>query len=153
MTVASAPPEPMHEEFDESSRRAGFRLHGVEPAPFDDGYSIHAPVGRFEANAFGLHDMHGNVAEWVLDQHLTGFYAECSARGVVEAPLAEPTTEYPRVVRGGSWEDPAALLRSAARVGSDESWKDQDPQIPKSIWYHTDAIGVGFRVVRPCDPE
>ena len=32
---------------------------------------------------------------------------------------------------------------------SDPSWQDQDPQIPKSIWYHTDALHVGFRIVRP----
>ena len=30
--------------------------------------------------------------------------------------------------------------RSAARMGSEEAWKQQDPQIPKSVWYHTDAI-------------
>ena len=35
------------------------------------------------------------------------------------------------------------MLRSAARVYSDAEWKKQDPQIPKSIWYHTDATFVG----------
>ena len=38
-------------------------------------------------------------------------------------------------------------LRSA--VGSDASWKQQDPQLPKSIWYETDAPWLGFRLVRP----
>jgi hypothetical protein len=41
------------------------------------------------------------------------------------------------------------LLRSAARRGSDRSWKAQDPQLPKSIWYHSDAQFVGFRIIRP----
>jgi len=63
--------------------------------------------------------------------------------------LRVPTTLYPRVVRGGSWDDDPDRLRSAARVASEAAWKDQDPQIPQSIWYHTDALGVGFRVVRP----
>ena len=41
--------------------------------------------------------------------------------------------------------------RSAARMGSSVAydWKDKDPQVPKSIWYLTDAEFVGFRVVRP----
>ena len=38
---------------------------------------------------------------------------------------------------------------SAARRGSDKSWKQQDPQLPKSIWYLTDAQFLGFRIVRP----
>ena len=57
--------------------------------------------------------------------------------------------EYDRVVRGGSWDDEAAGLRSAARRASTKDWKAQDPQIPQSIWYLTDASFVGFRVVRP----
>ncbi|MCH2100771.1 MAG: hypothetical protein MK209_02465 [Planctomycetes bacterium] len=56
---------------------------------------------------------------------------------------------YPRVVRGGSWDDDPDRLRSAARNYSRKDWKVQDPQLPKSIWYHTDATFVGFRVVRP----
>jgi hypothetical protein len=41
------------------------------------------------------------------------------------------------------------MCRSAARRGSDRSWKMQDPQLPKSIWYFSDAQFVGFRIVRP----
>ena len=40
-------------------------------------------------------------------------------------------------------------MRCAARVASDPSWKQQDPQLPKSIWYKTDAQWLGFRLVRP----
>jgi hypothetical protein len=64
-------------------------------------------------------------------------------------PLNIPDSLYSRTVRGGSWDDGAQSHRSAARLGSEESWKQQDPQIPKSVWYHTDALFVGFRVVRP----
>ena len=66
-------------------------------------------------------------------------------------PWAIPTKLYPQAVRGGSWDDDPAALRSAARRGSDKDWKQQDPQIPQSIWYFTDALFLGFRVVRPLD--
>jgi hypothetical protein len=59
------------------------------------------------------------------------------------------TRPYPHVVRGGSWDDAADKLRSAARRASDKVWKQQDPQLPKSVWYHTDAQFLGFRIVRP----
>jgi len=89
--------------------------------------------------------MHGSVSEWVLDQYVPDFYSI----EATNAPLAIPTQLYPRVVRGGGWDDEAPLLRSAAREGSSEDWKEQDPQIPQSIWYHTDAQSLGFRIVRP----
>ncbi len=111
----------------------------------DDGYS---KVGLKRPNAWGLYDMHGNVSEWVLDQYTLGFYDACS-ESTIKNPLLVPTKLYPRVVRGGGWDEDAPMLRSAARKSSNEDWKDLDPQIPKSIWYHTDALSVGFRVVRP----
>ena len=105
------------------------------------------PVGTYKPNPWGLYDMHGNVAEWVLDQHDTEFYGKTEPGAV--NPVNAPLELYPRVVRGGSWQDEPELLRSAARLGSTEDWKYQDPQEPQSIWYHTDALHVGLRVVRP----
>jgi formylglycine-generating enzyme required for sulfatase activity len=103
-------------------------------------------VGLKKPNPWGLHDMHGNVAEWVLDQHTTeGYPADLRA----ENPLLVPKTLYPRVVRGGGWNQDAVALRSGAREGSTEDWIAQDPQSPVSIWYLTDALHVGFRIVRP----
>ena len=58
-------------------------------------------------------------------------------------------TPYPQVAKGGSWDDDPNKLRSAARRFSAKSWKMQDPQLPKSIWYLTDAQFLGFRLVRP----
>jgi formylglycine-generating enzyme required for sulfatase activity len=115
---------------------------------FDNSDEQYQKVGQKKANAWGLHDMHGNVAEWVLDQLTEGGYpAPASAERI--NPVQVPTKMYPRVVRGGSWLDDPEALRSAARQGSTVQWKRQDPQIPQSIWYHTDADFVGFRVVRP----
>ena len=94
-------------------------------------------------NNWGLYDMHGNVMEWTLDQ-----YAPYETGARVN-PWIKATKPYPHAVRGGSWNDPANMLRCSARVPSDPSWKQQDPQLPKSIWYHTDAQWLGFRLVRP----
>jgi len=114
---------------------------------FDNGDDKYHPVGKKAPNPWGLYDMHGNVAEWVLDAHDTGYYAASEARDA--GRVNWPTKLYPRVVRGGSWDSDPEDLRSAARMGSKKGWKVQDPQLPKSIWYHTDASFVGFRVVRP----
>ena len=111
----------------------------------NDNYQI---VGGKKPNPWGLHDMHGNVAEWVLDQYAVNTYQERAGRAATD-PLIIPTTLYPRVIRGGGWDDPPEMLRSAVREGSSEEWKEQDPQIPQSIWYHTDALSVGLRIVRP----
>jgi hypothetical protein len=84
----------------------------------------------------------------VLDAFTKGGYGFLG-EGPVHTPLNKPEKLYPRTVRGGSWDDDPEWLRSAARRKSTKGWKVQDPQLPKSIWYHTDAIFVGFRLVRP----
>ncbi|QDT38066.1 formylglycine-generating enzyme family protein [Stratiformator vulcanicus] len=107
-------------------------------------------IGQLKPNAWGLFDMHGNVAEWVLDRYTPTLYPGMEGDLLVN-PVVVPkaTEEYPRVARGGSWDQPADELRSASRLSSNPDWKIQDPQIPQSIWYFTDALHVGFRVVRP----
>ena len=96
--------------------------------------------------------MHGNVAEWVVDHYDAGFYAKTPA-GALEPVVLPTERRYPYVVRGGSWDDPPARLRSAARRASSEDWNRRDPQSPQSIWWHTDATFVGFRVVRALEEE
>lgn len=108
-------------------------------------------VGRKQPNPWGLHDMLGNVVEWVLDQYDPKFYSDINAAGIVKNPWNKATAPYPLAVRGGSWDDPAEACRSAARRGSTRAWKLMDPQLPKSIWYFTDAQFVGFRIVRPLE--
>jgi formylglycine-generating enzyme required for sulfatase activity len=102
-------------------------------------------VGKKKPNPWGLYDMHGNVMEWTLDQYSPKGYLNLLS----DNPWNVATQPYPHAVRGGSWMDSPAQLRCGARVASDPSWKQQDPQLPKSIWYHTDAQGLGLRLVRP----
>lgn len=105
-------------------------------------------VASKKPNAWGLYDMHGNVAEWTLDQYNPDFYAGLT-KGTVTTPWNKPKKLYAHTLRGGSWDDDAAALRSAARQFSKPVWKQRDPQIPKSQWWFTDAPFIGFRVVRP----
>ena len=105
------------------------------------------PVGQKKPNKWGLYDMYGNVAEWTYDQYIPEFYAHLEAGAV--NPVAIPDKLYAHVIRGGSYEDKAGDLRSAARAASDPSWKQLDPQIPKSNWWFPEAPFVGMRLVRP----
>ena len=100
-------------------------------------------IGTKKPNGWGLYDMLGNVMEWTLDQYAP--YTTAPA----ENPWVKSTAPYPHAVRGGSWNDDGARVGCTVRVPSDASWKKQDPQLPKSIWYMTDAQWLGFRLVRP----
>ena len=78
-------------------------------------------VGTKKSNEWGLHDMHGNVAEWTLDQYIPTAYRKRKAG--VSNPLSEGEKVYPKVVRGGSWMSNPHRLRSAARQPSSKKWK------------------------------
>jgi formylglycine-generating enzyme required for sulfatase activity len=70
------------------------------------------PVGKKKANAFGLHDMHGNVWEWCWDW----FAADYSNRSPTDDPRG-PEKASVRVVRGGGWLGGPRYVRSAVRDG------------------------------------
>lgn len=107
--------------------------------------NVYAKVGTKKPNAWGLHDMHGNAAEWTLDEYKTDAYATLET----DNPWMVPAVFHPRVIRGGSWDDDADILRSASRTASSLKLQKRDPQIPKSFWWFTDSNFVGFRLVSP----
>lgn len=89
-------------------------------------------VGQLRPNPWGLHDMHGNVAEWCEDWWSEDYY--------VVSPATDPGGPGEgslRVVRGGGWRTPASLCRSACRSKA-------------TPWLRADDLG--FRIVRPVDP-
>jgi len=67
------------------------------------------PVGKYPPNPWGFHDMHGNVYEWCADWY--GDYPS----GAVRDPVGPADGSY-RVLRGGSWDDAAYIVRCANRI-------------------------------------
>jgi formylglycine-generating enzyme required for sulfatase activity len=102
-------------------------------------------VGQKKPNPWGLYDILGNVSEWTLDQYSEKYFDTASASD----PVIKPGSRYPRSIRGGSYLDDGSVLRSAARQHSEADWNIRDPQYPKSRWWLTDGMFVGFRVIRP----
>lgn len=114
------------------------------------------PVGSLKPNAFGIYDMHGNVAEWVIDQYSADAYQQLNAGDRTAKTVAIFGSDmYPHVIRGGGWMDPATAVRSAARIASSAALSEFDPDLPPSPHWHAsdEARNIGFRVVRSLKPE
>jgi formylglycine-generating enzyme required for sulfatase activity len=96
-----------------SPRQANYDGSGDGSGPSEANRQKTLPVGSFPANAFGLHDMHGNVSQWVEDCWHDDYTAAAPTDG--SAWLDGDCNG--RVLRGGSWGDSEVELRSAARTG------------------------------------
>jgi len=84
--------------------------HWMYETWLNDGYVWHAPVGRFRPNAFGMHNLCGNVTEWCQDS-MAGSYQGAPSDGSAFEADGNPL----RVMRGGCWAFDARYARSAAR--------------------------------------
>jgi len=126
----------------------------------DDGYN---KVKTKKPNAWGLYDMHGNVAEWVLGIYDENAYQKFKDREIKSLlihgqwdtdmrAMMHVATGSNYIVRGGSCDHLAEECRSAKREFAKPDWKEQDPMFPKSVWYYTEAPYVGFRIIRPLEP-
>ena len=98
---------------------------------YDVGGKTH-PVGQKRPNAFGLHDMHGNVSEWCWDMFDEGYYA----RSPVEDPRGPDSLQaghrVVRVFRGGDWRDSRATSgrrsgTNAIRISGPTDWGSRSP--------------------------
>ncbi|MBI2949006.1 MAG: SUMF1/EgtB/PvdO family nonheme iron enzyme [Verrucomicrobia bacterium] len=98
---------------------------------FDDRALVTVEAGRYRPNAWGLHDMHGNAAEWTRTVYRPYPYRTGDGRDAI-------ADEGLKVVRGGSWRDRPARCRSAFRL---------------SYPAYQKVFNVGFRVVIESSPE
>jgi len=92
---------------------------------FNDGVLVSSEIGRYESNCWGLHDMHGNVCEWIRTSYMSYPYREDDGRN-------DLNDAEDKVVRGGSWYDRPRRARSAFRLAYRPYQK---------------VFNVGFRVV------
>jgi len=116
----------------------------------EDGDGAYREVGKKKPNAWGLYDMHGNVAEWCFDAFDPNWYQKFSGKKVKASELINwPTKQYGRVIRGGGWESEKEDCRSARRIPSDPGMNVKDPQLPRSPHWMTEGFWIGFRVVAP----
>jgi len=108
---------------DQAAARMGATWETIEDWPeLDDGYAVHAPVDEYAANAFGLHNVHGNECEWCLDGYDSGFYGRSPPRD----PVSPHEGARYRVFRGGCFRRQAARTRSACRGQGLRTYADYD---------------------------
>jgi formylglycine-generating enzyme required for sulfatase activity len=116
----------------------------------EDGDGAYREVGKKKPNAWGLYDMHGNVAEWCMDAYDANWYQKFAGKKAKASEMINwPTSQYGRVIRGGGWESEKEDCRSARRIASEPGMNQRDPQLPKSPHWITQGFWIGFRVVSP----
>ncbi len=103
---------------DESLRREHPRARGTGGG-YDDAHAFTAPAASFAPNALGLFDVGGNAAEWCADSYDPKYYQTPFDRDPLGPPFG-----LERVIRGGSWLDEGASLRSSYRLRDAPAYHD-----------------------------
>lgn len=117
----------------------------------ENSYSRSQEPEIVKENPFGLKNMLGNVAEFCSDYYSPDAYS--AHKGTLAVDPKGPKKGTERVIRGGSFKSDAGDTRCAARdFTKTKDWLVTDPQMPKSIWWYSDCIDVGFRVVCETKP-
>ena len=125
---------------------AWFNKNSNEP----DGETGYHPIMQKKPNPWGLYDIYGNADEWCVDQYAADWYKQFDGKTTPDLQTINwPKTQYPRVLRGGSYDSEPEECRSAARLGSTRLMNAADPQIPKSPHWMSSGFTIGFRVVSP----
>jgi formylglycine-generating enzyme required for sulfatase activity len=102
-----------------------------------------------KANPFGLKNMLGNVNEFCADYYSPTAY-QAYKKGAVDPKGPKKGQEH--VIRGGSFKSDAKDVRCASRdFTKTKAWLVTDPQMPKSVWWYSDCVDIGFRVVCEVD--
>ena len=109
-------------------------------------------VGEKKPNPWGLHDMQGNVAEWVFDFYSPQAYAEAAKTSPAVNPKGPKEGDI-HVARGGDHTSAVEGLRCASRLFEEPWWRSGDPQFPKSIWWLPEMDFIGFRVACTVDKQ
>ena len=137
---------PTEAEWEYACKAGGGVLAG-EPWYENNSGGVYHAAGTASADGLGIHELQGNVAEWVMDSYSADAYASLGEGA--QDPLNGTPARGRGLVRGGAFDDPLDRLRCAERFPEASAWKARDPQMPKSRWWNTDSPHVGFRLVTP----
>lgn len=124
MRAGAATAYPWGDAPDRAHANTGREICCIGAAEGPDKWVGVAPVAQFPANAFGLHDMSGNLWEWAADVYRDD-YEGAPSDGSEWATGSIPGWQERHVLRGGSFEDRPSLARSATRISNDPGWRSE----------------------------